>query len=133
MQEALPAEQHARMHGAPSATKSMAPPGGDYRRVSELVRFPDFFPGLGQLWVQPRTIPVGPFRAYDRNGELVSTIFMVPLDDLNAHKTHAAIQGTPEPVDHVDMHFTQGHPGVDEPHYHIILWHVPRERVATLR
>jgi hypothetical protein len=41
--------------------------------------------------------------------------------------------GTPEPVSHIDMHFTEGHPGVEEPHYHIILWHVPQERVATLR
>ena len=39
------------------------PPGGDYRRVSELVRFPDFYPGLGRLYVQPKTLPLGPFRA----------------------------------------------------------------------
>jgi hypothetical protein len=132
--KAVPAKRHVRMQSAASAkTKSKAPPGGNYRKVSELVRFPDFYPGLGQLWVEPATIPVGPFRAYDRNGELVSTILMVPLDDLNAHKTHEAVRGTPEPVHHIDMHFTEGHPGVDEPHYHIILWHVPQERVATLR
>src|SRR6516162_3861449 len=33
------------------------PPGGDYKRVSELVRFPDFYPGLGRLYVQPNTLP----------------------------------------------------------------------------
>ena len=49
------------------------PPGGDYKRVSELVRFPDFYPGLGRLYVQPNTLPLGPFRAYDRQGFLVST------------------------------------------------------------
>jgi len=41
------------------------PPGGEYKRVSELVRFPDFYPGLGRLYVQPGTLPLGPFRAYD--------------------------------------------------------------------
>ena len=39
------------------------PPGGDYKKVSELVRFPDFYPGLGRLYVQPGTLPLGPFRA----------------------------------------------------------------------
>jgi hypothetical protein len=58
------------------------PPGGDYKRVSELVRFPDFYPGLGRLYVQPNTLPLGPFRAYDRQGFLVSTIYMVPIKDL---------------------------------------------------
>jgi hypothetical protein len=132
VEEAAGAQRGGEVHGAP-AMKHRAPPGGRYRKVSELVRFPDFFPGLGQLWVDPSSLPVGPFRAYDRDGELVSTILMVPLDELNAHNTRDAIQGTPEPVNHIDMHFTEGHPGVDEPHYHIILWHVPQERVATLR
>jgi hypothetical protein len=59
------------------------PPGDDYKRVSELVRFPDFYPGLGRLYVQPRTLPLGPFRAYDRQGFLVSTIYMVPMQDLD--------------------------------------------------
>ena len=58
------------------------PPGGDYKSVSELVRFPDFYPGLGRLYVQPNTLPLGPFRAYDRQGFLVSTIYMVPIKDL---------------------------------------------------
>jgi len=34
------------------------PPGGDYKRVSELVRFPDFYPGLGRLYMQPNTLPL---------------------------------------------------------------------------
>src|SRR5437588_4562864 len=71
------------------------PPGGDYKRVSELVRFPDFYPGLGRLYVQPNTLPLGPFRAYDRQGWLVSTIYMVPLKDLEPHKMMEIIEGTP--------------------------------------
>ena len=60
------------------------PPGGDYRKVSELVKLPDFLPGLGTLYVQPATLPAGPFLAYDRGGKLVSTIYMVPTDDIQA-------------------------------------------------
>jgi hypothetical protein len=109
------------------------PPGGDYKRVSELVRFPDFYPGLGRLYVQPKTLPLGPFRAYDRQGVLVSTIYMLPLKDLDAHKMMEIREGTPVPVDHVDIHYTSGHPGVEEPHYHVILWHVSAERAANLQ
>jgi hypothetical protein len=108
------------------------PPGGDYKRVSELVRFPDFYPGLGRLYVQPNTLPLGPFRAYDRRGFLVSTIYMVPMTDLDAHKMMEIIEGTPVPVDHVDVHYTSGHPGVPQPHYHVILWHVSPERARDL-
>ena len=108
------------------------PPGGDYKRVSELVRFPDFYPGLGRLYVQPNTLPLGPFRAYDRQGWLVSTIYMVPIKDLDAHKMMEIIEGTPVSVDHVDIHYTSGHPGVPEPHYHVILWHVSPERARDL-
>jgi hypothetical protein len=112
------------------------PPGGDYKKVSELVRFPDFYPGLGTIYVQPKTLPprdVGPFRAYDRDGWLVSTIYMVPVKDLDAHTTRNLVQGTPWRVNHVDMHYTSGHPGVEEPHYHIILWHVSPDRAARLQ
>jgi hypothetical protein len=112
------------------AAGQKAPPGGDYRKVSELVRFPDFFPGLGTLYVQPETLPHGPFRAYDRDGDLVSTIYMVPMRSLNAHERLAELQGAPLPVSHVNMHYTSGHPGVDEPHYHVILWHVSPEEAA---
>ena len=110
-----------------------APPGGDYKKVSELVHFPDFYPGLGTLYVQPQTLPVGPFRAYDRNGVLVSTIYMVPVRELNSRAMISLLQGTPVRVDHVDIHYTSGHPGVPEPHYHIILWHVSPERAAQLQ
>ena len=110
-----------------------APPGGDYKKVSELVHFPDFYPGLGTLYVQPQTLPVGPFRAYDRNGVLFSTIYMVPVRKLNSRAMISLLQGTPVRVDHVDIHYTSGHPGVPEPHYHIILWHVSPERAAQLQ
>jgi hypothetical protein len=109
------------------------PPGGDYKPVSELVHFPDFYPGLGRLYLQPKTLPLGPFRAYDRHGVLVSTIYMLPLRDLDAHKMMEITEGTPVPVDHVNIHYTSGHPGVEEPHYHVILWHVSAESAANLQ
>ena len=31
-----------------------SPPGGSYKKVSELVKLPDFLPSLGQLFVDPR-------------------------------------------------------------------------------
>ena len=64
-----------------------APPGGAYKKVSELVKLPDFLPGLGTLYVNPSTLPEGPFLAYDHAGRLVSTIYMIPMKDISAEKT----------------------------------------------
>ena len=58
---------------------------------------------------------------------------MVPMTDLDARKMMEIAEGTPVPVDHVDIHYTSGHPGVEQPHYHIILWHVSPERAASLQ
>ena len=60
-----------------------APPSGTYKKVSELVKLPDFLPGLGQLFVDPKTLPAGPFLAYDHDGRLVSTVYMLPIKDLS--------------------------------------------------
>jgi hypothetical protein len=56
----------------------------------------------------------------------------VPIEDLDAHKMMEIVEGTPVPVNHVDIHYTSGHPGVPEPHYHVILWHVSPERARDL-
>jgi hypothetical protein len=105
----------------------MAPPGGDYKKVSELVALPDFIPGLGTLYVQPGTIPPGPFLAYDRTGRLVSTIYMVPLADMQAQKKFDELAVGDPTVKSVDMYYNAGHPGVPQPHYHIVLWHVDED------
>jgi len=102
-----------------------APPGGSYKKVSSLVKLPDFLPGLGTLYVDPATLPAGPFLAYDHSGKLVSTIYMIPLADLDAQKAFEL----PAPggnVDHISLSFNAGHPGVEVPHYHIVLWHVSK-------
>jgi hypothetical protein len=102
-----------------------APPSGPYKQVSKLVKLPDFLPGLGQLYVDPTTLPAGPFLAYDHDGKLVSTIYMIPLEDLNPNKRFDNLKAPGGNVDHVDVYFNAGHPGVEKPHAHVVLWHVP--------
>ena len=112
----------------PAAAQSVekAPPGGAYKKVSELVKLPDFLPGLGTLYVDPKTLPAGPFLAYDHAGKLVSTIYMIPLKDIDGQKPFADLAAPGGKVDHVSLYFNAGHPGVPDPHYHIVLWHVPK-------
>src|SRR3712207_6600948 len=71
---------------APALAQETAPPGGNYKKVSDLVKLPEFLPGLGQLYVDPATLPAGPFLAYDRNGKLVSTVYMLPIEDLRSEE-----------------------------------------------
>jgi hypothetical protein len=104
------------------------PPGGEYRQVSELVALPEFIPGLGRLYVQPETLPAGPFLAYDKSDTLVSTIYMIPLDDLNANKAFKGLETPGRKTVSVDLYYNAGHPGVEEPHYHVVLWHVDPDR-----
>lgn len=110
-----------------AGTATAADPGGDYKKVSTLVELPEFIPGMGTLYVQPDTLPAGPFLAYDANDKLVSTIYMVPLADMQAEKKFPDLAVGKENVEKVDMYYNAGHPGVDEPHYHIVLWHVSPE------
>ena len=115
-----------------AVAQTSAPPGGAYKMVSSLVPLPDFVPGLGTLYVDPATLPAGPFLAYDHQGKLVSSIYMIPLKDMNAHKAFNGLKVAHERVDHVDVLFNAGHPGVAEPHYHVILWYVSPQRAAQL-
>lgn len=96
----------------------------DYDQVSDLVPLPDFIPGMGALYVRPETLPAGPFLAYDRDDRLVSTIYMIPLDDLNEHAAFDSLATPGRVVAETDIQYNAGHPGVAEPHYHIVLWHV---------
>jgi hypothetical protein len=110
---------------APAFAQEQAPPAEPYKKVSELVTLPDFLPGLGQLYVDPATLPAGPFLAYDHDGKLVSTIYMIPVEDLNPDKKFDNLAAPGGNVDHVDIYFNAGHPGVEVPHAHVVLWHVP--------
>lgn len=107
-----------------SAIPDDAPPGGDYRKVSELTALPEFIPGLGTLYVQPATLPAGPFLSYDRSGEFVATIYMIPLDAINAQEKFSGLEAPGGDVVSTTLYYNAGHPGVAEPHYHVVLWHV---------
>jgi hypothetical protein len=110
-----------------------APPGGDYRTLSSIAQLPDFLPGLGTLYVNPATLPAGPFLAYDRQGNLVSTVYMIPLKDFRAGAAFSALAAAKQNVDHVDIYYNNGHPGVPVPHYHIVLWHISPAQVELLQ
>src|SRR5260221_10945396 len=79
--------------GAPvfAAGVEKAPPGGAFAKLSDLVKLPAFMPGLGVLYVDPKTLPKGPFLAYDRAGLLVSTVYMIPLKDFETHRKIEAL------------------------------------------
>jgi hypothetical protein len=127
----LPAAS-SRMHPDSSTAPLQEPPGGKYKKVSTLVPLPDFIPGLGTLYVDPATLPAGPFLAYDHQGHLVSSIYMIPLKDMNAQKAFNGLKIAQARADHVDIVYNAGHPGVAEPHYHITVWYVSAQHAAQL-
>ena len=102
-----------------------------YKRVSDLVNFPKFFPGLGVLFVKPDTLPLGPFLCFDRKDRLMATVYMVTIKDIDDHKSLEA-PGFAGPVDHVTVYFNAGHAGVDVPHYHFVIWHVSKKEEARV-
>lgn len=102
----------------------MEPPAGAYKQVSTLVELPAFIPGLGSLYVDPATLPAGPFAAYDKDGHLVSSIYMIPLSEMNKKKNFSSLAIAGGKAQSVDVSYNAGHPGVAEPHYHITVWHV---------
>jgi len=114
----------------PSNQREVAEKNG-YKRVSDLVNFPKFFPGLGIIFVKPDTLPLGPFLCFDRRDRLVATVYMVPTKDIEDHKSLEGA-GSAQPIDHVSIYFNPGHPGVDVPHYHVVLWHVTRKQEARV-
>ena len=110
------------------ADQMMAPPGDPYKKVSGLVPLPDFIPGLGTLYVDPKTLPAGPFLGYDRDGKLANTVYMIPMKAMQSKQSFEELGVGGSNVERVDMHFNAGHPGVNEPHYHIILWHLAADK-----
>jgi hypothetical protein len=99
-------------------------PPANFKKVSELVSLPDYLPGMGTLFVDPKTLPVGPFLGYDKHNNLVNVIYMVPMSDIDAHKamTDRGTAAAGLKIDHTDMEYNPGHPGVEAPHYHIVQW-----------
>ncbi len=109
-----------------------APTGDPYVKVSDVLPLPEFIPGLGALFVDPATLPAGPFLAYDRDGRLSATVYMTPLDDLQNGTSFDGLNIGSHTVSSTDIYFNAGHPGVDKPHAHVVLVHdeTAKERLA---
>lgn len=97
-------------------------PGAPYVKVSDALPLPEFLPGLGILFVDPANLPVGPFLAYDREGKLAATVYMPPLEALENGSSFDVAVGNAT-VTGTNIHYNAGHPGVEEPHVHVVLYH----------
>lgn len=101
------------------------PPAG-FVKVSDALKNPGmaFVPGLGALYVDPKTLPAGPFLGYDKKGELVNVTYMLPAAELEKNAAWpslgTAVSGLK--VDHTEVHVSGAHPGVMERHIHVINW-----------
>ncbi|MSU91029.1 hypothetical protein GE300_15675 [Rhodobacteraceae bacterium 2CG4] len=100
-----------------------APPGAPWVQVSDALPLPEFIPGLGTLFVDPDTLPAGPFLAYDRDGVLSATVYMTPLGELQNGTAYDGLALGSAGVSSVDIYFNAGHPGVEAPHAHVVLFH----------
>jgi hypothetical protein len=108
---------------AQEAALTQAPPPAPYQAVSELVELPAFLPGLGSLYVDPATLPAGPFLGYDHDGRLSATIYMTPVAELEGGTAYNDLALGAETVAAVDIYYNAGHPGVEAPHAHVVLYH----------
>lgn len=100
-----------------------APPGEPYIKVSDALPLPEFIPGLGTLYVDAETLPAGPFLAYDHDGKLSATIYMTPIADLENGTAFDDLGVGEHTVSSVDIYYNSGHPGVETPHAHVVLYH----------
>lgn len=105
-------------------------PPANFKKVSTLVKLPEYLPGLGVLYVDPSTLPAGPFLGYDKKGNLVNVVYMVPLKDMDAHKnwTDLGAKLGDLKINHTELAYNPGHPGVEEPHYHFIEWLITKKQ-----
>jgi len=115
-----------------SAALEKSPPPAPYVQVSSALPLPEFIPGLGTLFVDPAALPAGPFLAYDHDGKLSATIYMVPLEDLQKGTSFDNLALGAGTVTSVDIYFNAGHAGVEKPHAHVVLYHDAgaKERLA---
>ena len=111
---------------AQDAELAKSPPPAPYVSVSTLLPLPDFIPGVGALFIDPANAPVGPWLSYGSDGSLVEVLFMVPISAMQTATNWSdlatgVLAKTGKTVDHVEITYNGGHPGMAEPHYHIRL------------
>lgn len=123
----------AAVTGVAAAADIHSHPPTNFKKVSTLVKLPEYLPGLGVLYVDPATLPAGPFLGYDKKGHLVNVTYMVPLKNLNEHKNFENMGDKlgDLKIKRTDFLYNPGHPGVEEPHYHIIQWLITKQRQDT--
>jgi len=105
---------------------SVSPPPAPYVSVAEILPLPAFIPGAGALFIDPANAPVGPWLSYGADGNLIEVLFMVPLSGMTAAQNwddlaSGLLGQLGVTIDHVDVSYNGGHPGMAEPHYHIRL------------
>lgn len=100
-----------------------SPPGDPYVQVSDVLPLPEFLPGLGTLFVDPGTLPAGPFLSYDHDGRLSATVYMTPIEDMASGTAYDGLGIGSHTVSGVDIYYNAGHPGVEKPHAHVVLYH----------
>lgn len=106
-----------------------SPPPAPFVNASDALKgaLPNFVPGLGTVYVDVSKLPEGPFLAYDKAGNLIKIVFMIPLEKLQSQTNYIDqakdildnIGG--KRVDHVNFIYSGPHPGVEKTHYHIEL------------
>jgi hypothetical protein len=122
------------LSAAASAQSELDPPLPEgYVSVSDIVQLPEFIPGVGALYIHPDNAPVGPWLAYGNDDDLVEVVFMVPLSEMQSFSDWENLAGGTfgtlgvSNIDHVDVSFNGGHPGMAEAHYHFRLVLVDNE------
>lgn len=116
-----------RTAGVAAGQLLTGPPGPPYEKISKAIKgLPDFIPTMGEVYVNPKNLPDGPYLGYSRDGKLVDTVYMIPIKEFDAHAKIPELTAPARQVDHVGIYFNPGHAGIPEPHYHIVLWHVPK-------
>lgn len=125
--------------GAQVAAQDFAssPPPEPYVGVSTILALPDFIPGAGALFIDPDNAPVGPWLSYGNDGSLVEVLFMVTIANMQAAEdwvdlASGLLAQLDMSVDHVDVTYNAGHPGMTEPHYHIRLVFVDHDTQESL-
>ena len=66
-----------------------APPPAPYKKVSELVKLPDFIPGMGTLYVDPKTLPDVRFSLMITRASSSARSTWSRLKDMDGHKNIA--------------------------------------------
>jgi hypothetical protein len=101
-----------------------AQPPAPYVNASTILELPDFIPGVGALYIDPANAPYGPWLSYSQDNQLIEVLYMIPISDMDKAMDWGDL-GTGlftklglGAIDHVDITYNGGHPGMPEPHYH---------------